>query len=255
MQKIVLIILLSIFFINAQDQIYPPPTSLVTIPTAGSLNRGVFSVSMRMQKDGGLLNSLSVGFSDRFMFGISLGASNLIGDKKPIPNPRPELMIKYRFIDESIVIPALSLGIDSQGFGSYNEADSVRRYDVKGYGLYLVSSKNWKTLLGNMGLHFGINYNLTESIDKDEDLNFFTGIDIEFNPEFSFLIEYNAALNQNNMTAKTISMSRGGFLNTGLRFSIFQNLHLDIHFNNLLFDEQKVNYYNREVKINYIEYF
>jgi len=106
-----------------------------------------------------------------------------------------------------------------------------------------------------MGLHFGINYNLTENIDKDEDLNFFTGIDIEFNPEFSFLIEYNAALNQNNMTAKTISLSRGGFLNTGLRFSIFQNLHLDIHFNNLLFDEQKVNYYNREVKINYIEYF
>jgi len=77
MQKILLIILSLIIFINAQDQIYPPPTALVTIPTAGSLNRGAFSASMRMQKDGGLLNSLSVGFSDRFMFGISLGASNL----------------------------------------------------------------------------------------------------------------------------------------------------------------------------------
>ena len=255
MQKLVFIILFTFLFVEAQEQLYPPPTSLITIPTAGSLTRGSFSASMRMQKDGGLLNSLSVGFSDRFMFGLSLGPSNLIGDRKPIPNPRPELMIKYRIIDESIRLPALSLGIDSQGFGKYNEADSIRRYDVKGYGLYLVSSKNWKSILGNLGLHFGVNYNLTENIDQDDDLNLFTGFDIEFNPEFSFLIEYNAALNQNNMTAETISLSNGGFLNAGFRFSIFQNLHLDLHFNNLLFDNEKVDYYNREVKINYIEYF
>ena len=76
----------------------------------------------------------------------------------------------------------------------------------------------------------------TFEIDQDDDLNLFTGFDIEFNPEFSFLIEYNAALNQNNMTAKTISLSNGGFLNSGLRFSVFENLHLELHFNNLLFD-------------------
>ena len=130
MQKLVFTILFTFLFVEAQQQLYPPPTSLITIPTAGSLTRGSFSAGMRIQKDGGLLNSLAVGFSDRFMFGISLGASNLIGDQKPIPNPRPELMLKYRIIDESLTMPALSLGIDSQGFGKYNEADSIRRYDV-----------------------------------------------------------------------------------------------------------------------------
>ena len=106
-----------------------------------------------------------------------------------------------------------------------------------------------------MGFHFGANSNFTETTDGDEDINFFGGFDLEFNPELSLLAEYNAALNQNSMTAKTISLSRGGYLNAGLRWSLFQNIHIEIHFNNLLFDEEKVSYFNRELKVNYIEYF
>ena len=35
------------FVIQAQD--YPPPTDLITIPTAGTLSRGSFSMDMRIQ--------------------------------------------------------------------------------------------------------------------------------------------------------------------------------------------------------------
>jgi hypothetical protein len=239
--------------LSAQE--YPPPTSLVTIPTAGGLVRGAFSADMRLQRNGGLTTSLAVGLSDRFMFGLSYGASNLIGDDEPVPYPRPEVILKYRLIDEGVAFPGIALGIDTQGFGNYNDADSLNRYEIKGYGAYLTASKNWRTPLGNLGIHLGANYNFTENVDEDDDPNLFAGFDFEFNPEFSFLMEYNAALNQNDMTAETLALSKGGYLNAGLRWSLFQNLHLDLHFNNLLFDEEKVSYFNREIKVTYIEYF
>ena len=208
-----------------------------------------------MQRGGGLTAALAVGLTDRFMFGLSYGASRLIGDEEPVPYPRPEVIFKYRILDESMVFPGIALGIDTQGFGNYNESDSLQRYDIKGYGAYLVASKNWRTLFGNMGIHLGVNQNFTETTDGDEDINLFAGFDLEFNPEFSFLIEYNAALNQNSMTSETISLSKGGYLNAGLRWSLFQNFHIEVHFNNLLFDQEKVSYFNRELKVNYIEYF
>ena len=67
--------------------------------------------------------------------------------------------------------------------------------------------------------------------------------------------EYNAALNENDMTAKTIALSRGGYLNAGIRWTFVERLHLEMNFNNLLFDDEKVDYFKRELKITYIEYF
>ena len=59
------------------------------------------------------------------------------------------------------------------------------RYDIKAMGLYAASSKNWVTPLGNLGLHFGTNYNFVETNDADDDVNYFFGMDTEFNPELS----------------------------------------------------------------------
>ena len=65
---------IKVFFVNAiilssligQDITYPPPTTLVTIPTAGTLVRGSFAMEMRIQKGGGMSTSLQVGITDRF---------------------------------------------------------------------------------------------------------------------------------------------------------------------------------------------
>ena len=126
---------------------------------------------------------------------------------------------------------------------------------MKAYGFYLSASKNWKSVFGNLGLHSGVGYNFTETNDGDEDPNVFFGIDIELNPEFSILIEYNAALNENNMTTETLAISRGGYLNAAIRWTFVEHLHLELNLNNLLFDEDKVDYFKREIKIIYIEYF
>ena len=241
------------FVLNAQS--YPPPSSLITLPTAGTLQRGSFALEMRIQKFGGLTSSISVGLTDRFQLGISYGSANLIGDDSLIWYPKPETNLKYLLIDESENSPGISIGIDTQGLGKFNPDDSLMRYDTKALGLFAVASKNWVTLLGNLGWHFGSNYNFVETNDNDKDVNFFMGFDIEFNPELSMMFEYNAALNENNMTSKNIAISRGGYLNAGVRWTFVERLHIEIDFNNLMFDKKKVDYFNREIKITYIEYF
>ena len=159
-------------------QPYPPPTTLVTVPSAGTLVRGSYSMEMRVQKGGGLTTSLSVGITDRFQFGLSFGSANLIGDDSLIWYPRPEANLKYRLIDETESMPGVSFGVNTQGLGHFNAADSLMRYDVKAMGLYLAGSKNWKTPLGNLGVHAGTNYNFSEVNDGDKDMNYFFGFDM-----------------------------------------------------------------------------
>ena len=227
------------------SQTYPPPTNLVTLPSAGTLVRGSFAMQMRVQKNGGLITSLRAGLTDRFQF----------GDDSLIWYPKPEASLKYRLIDETESFPGMSIGIDTQGHGQFHSADSLMRYDIKAMGMYISTSKNWVTPLGNLGLHLGSNYNFAEINDGDKDINYFFGLDVEFNPEFSFILEYNAALNENNMTAKTIAINRGGYLNAAIRWTFVEHLHIEMDFNNLLFNEDQVDYFNRELKITYIEYF
>ncbi len=249
--KVSLLIVLSSLLL-AQSA-YPPPTNLVTMPTAGTLVRGSFSMDMRVQKNGGFSAGLKVGITDRFQFGMSFGASNLIGDDSLKWYPHPEVNIKYRLIDETTSMPGIALGLNSQGFGAYD--DILERYEVKAYGVYASASKNWATPLGNMGLHAGVNQNFLEINDQDEDQSLFMGFDIEFNPELSVLVEYNAALNENDMEAEDIAINRDGYLNAAVRWTFVERLHIEMDFNNLLFDEDKVDYFNRELKIIYIEYF
>ena len=252
MKKQIIVLLISIVhLVNGQE--YPPPTDLISVPTAGTLMRGSFSMDMRIQDEGGLVLGLSAGITDRFQFGMSFGSPNLIGDENLEWYPRPEAKLKYLIVDENLSMPAFALGLNTQGSGDY--VDTLQRYEIKALGLYGAMSKNWKSPLGNIGLHTGLNYSFLETEDGDSDPNLFFGIDVEFNPEFSFLLEYNSALNENGMTARTMSVSKGGYLNAALRWSFVESLHLELHLNNLLFDDEEVDYFKRELKITYIEYF
>ena len=149
-------------FLSAQTS-YPPPTSLITAPTAGTLVRGSFALETRIQKNGALTSGLSVGITDRFQFGLSYGGGNIIGDDSLKWHPRPEANLKYRLVDEDLTMPGISIGINTQGYGMFNEGDSLNRYDVKAYGAFVSLSKNWATPLGNLGLHAGANHSFLET--------------------------------------------------------------------------------------------
>ena len=90
---------------------------------------------------------------------------------------------------------------------------------------------------------------------EDRDDNVFVGIDKELNRSFSLLIEYDAALNDNDYSLNEITFGRGkGYLNTGIRWAMSSNLMLEINFNDI---NQNTNseYTNREIKVMYSESF
>ena len=132
-----------------------PPLNLVSIPTAGTLPRGSFTLESLIIKNGGIVPRLSIGFTDNFTVGISYGVQNLIGDTKPsINKTTPEVQIKYRIFDESEKMPALVYGLDTQGKGEFHKQNSIlsisgksdstrtlNRYDQKAWGMYIVFSK------------------------------------------------------------------------------------------------------------------
>jgi hypothetical protein len=244
-----------------------PPLNLVSIPTAGTLPRGSFTLESIIIKNGGIAPRLSVGFTDNFTVGVSYGVQNLIGDTKPsINKTTPEVQIKYRVFDESEKMPALVYGLDTQGRGTFHGIDSIKdttvtynRYDQKAWGMYIVFSKNWN-LMGNLGMHAGISKSLSENDDGDKDLNVFFGFDKELNRSFSLLVEYDAALNDNLTeddygAIKNITFGRGkGYLNAGVRWAISSNLMLEVNFNDIN-QNTEAEYTNREIKVMYSESF
>ncbi|MFC1543024.1 hypothetical protein ACFL4K_00630 [Candidatus Neomarinimicrobiota bacterium] len=241
-----------------------PPTSLVTIPTAGTLLRGQYEMAVLMQSGGGILGRVGVGLGDRFTLGMSYGVHKFIGDEKPLINKSvPEVQLKYRFIDEGYQMPALALGLDTQGRGIfYKEGDvfgedtlAVGRYEIKAIGVYLVASKNW-SIMGNLGTHLGICKNFLEEDEEDKDINFFLGIDKDLSSGISAFMEYNAALDDNDYNYDEISFGQGrGYLNAGIRLNVASNLYLEIDLNDILTNKGKVEYFSRELKVVYSEYF
>jgi len=241
------------------EQAYPP-LNLVSIPTAGTLPRGTYTFEALLSKNGGVLPKLSVGFTDNFSFGVSFGIQKLIGNDSLYYNKTtPEVHIKYRVYEESQSMPALVYGLDTQGRGTFrdttNTGELIQRYEQKAWGMYLVLSKNW-SFLGNLGLHGGLCKSISENHDGDKDFNIFLGIDKELNRSFSFLIEFDAALNDNNYKLDDINgFGKGkGYLNAGIRWAVSPNVMMEINFNDIN-QNTDAEYTNREIKIMYSESF
>ncbi|MFH1213858.1 MAG: hypothetical protein V1681_07200 [Candidatus Neomarinimicrobiota bacterium] len=227
------------------------PINLVTIPTAGVLPRGSYGVECRLFPDGGLWGQISVGVSERFMFGVAYGGGGIIGDQKINWYRQPGVEIKYRFTEESVNWPALVLGFSSQGFGNY--IDSLKRYETKARGFYVALSKNYR-FLGNLGVHGGINYNPLEKTDHDADPSFFLGIDKDLNSEIAILAEYDAALNDNHSDKSMLGRGRG-YLNAGVRWRLVDKFTVEIDFNNILLNRKEVDFMTRELKFTFSEAF
>ena len=275
--KNILLIILSAVVLSQDNQPYPP-LDLVSLPTAGTLPKGTFALETLLMNNGGILPKFSFGITDKFTLGISYGIQGFIGSNEIEKNKSmPEIQIKYRLYDETENIPAFIIGLDTQGKGRYLSDSSWERYEQKALGVYFLASRNWN-MLGNFGFHIGINKNLFEKKDGDEDFNLFFGIDKEINDSFSFLIEYNlarnddgAAVSPSNCIVDCFLRDGKGYLNAGIRWSATENLMLEINVNDIIKNNkyltQTINpsnntieikefeSMNREIKIIYFEQF
>jgi len=248
MKRVVgLFLLIFVFVINANAQGFRQQSrQLVDLPTAGTLERGSFAIDIRMYNNGGLIGGVAVGISPRFMFGLSFGGENIIGEGGVNWNENPGIQARFRIIDESFGMPAVIIGFDSQGYGAYRKGS--KRYANKSRGFFGVVSKNY-AFFYNLGLHGGVNYSL-ETVDE-KDINFFLGADLNLNREVRIILEYDFAINDNSTGAQFGSGS--GYLNGGAQWSFSDRLFLQFNLKNLL--KNGPGQVTREFKIGYFEYF
>ncbi len=219
--------------------------SLIDMQTAGVLEKGYVGVGIDVLPLGVLISSIEVGVFNNFSFGISYGAENVIGTGDVAFYPLPGVYAKGRIFDEDEMIPAIAIGFDSQGKGTYN--DSLNRYQIKSPGLFVAASKNFE-LLGYLSVHAMLNYTL-ERDDDDKDLNFGFGIEKTIGSKVSLYAEYDFALNDNN----PLSLGAGkGYLNFGLRWSIAEGFTVGLDLRDIL-SNQKINTYSADRAL-YVEY-
>ncbi len=251
MRKIWIIALLSLLlWPNLSGGQDIQPRKLVDCPTAGLLPKGSFDLEVRAYSGGGLLAQASVGLTDRLAMGLSFGGGNIIGAGKIDWNPRPEAQIKYRLFEESPLWPAVAIGFDSQGYGSYS--DSSERYEIKSKGAYGVLSKNYHLGGRPLGLHFGAYYSF-EKKDGDDDPSFFLGLDKSLNEELSLVAEYDLALNDDRQNG--VFGTGRGYLNMGIRWNIEKRFFFELDLRNLTDNIENLSGFARELRIVTLQFF
>jgi hypothetical protein len=230
------------------------PTMLVDCPTAGTLRRATFNVTMRAYPNGGILAGTNIGLSNRFTLGVSYGSEGIISERPPNWNPRVEFNVKLSLVDEGLVTPAMTLGFCSQGYGSYIDtgfADKEGRYSFKSKGFYGVASKNYPFYNWQVGLHGGVNYSM-EQDDDDKNLDFFVGLDSRLNKDVGFVMEYDFATNDDG--SRSVGKGRG-YLNMAIQWLYAENLVMEIILKNLVENRKGVKDIWRGLRVTYVERF
>lgn len=201
--------------------------SLVDMPTAGILKKGYFAASSDIMPGGVLVAKLEVGVFEDLSFGIGYGGANIIGSGSPTWYRLPSASLRFRFNQESVALPALTFGFDTQGKGAYFENSS--RYAIKSPGLFVAGSKNFE-LLGYMSIHGCLNYTF-EHGDGDNFLNMQTGVEKTIGRRVSLIGEYNFAFNDNG---SKLYGKGNGYLNLGVRWAVAEGFTLGMDLRDLL---------------------
>jgi len=223
---------------------------IVDSPTAGIVPHGGYVMHGSIGPSSSLLFGVKIGFHDRLMLGASFGLQNFVGRGDIEINDKPGFEIRLRVIEEEIIGPALAIGIDTQGEDIY--LDDLERYERKSKGFYAVISRNYR-LIRDFSLHGGANYSLER--ETEEGVNFFAGLTMELIPGFHILLDYNAAIDDDD-TDNPEARTRGrGYLDAGLRFDYRENLRMKLNFKDLLDNYLPESGIARSFELFYVNYF
>ncbi|HEY7750699.1 MAG TPA: hypothetical protein VH917_00285 [Ignavibacteriaceae bacterium] len=219
---------------------------LIDMPTAGILNKGFVGVNTELLAGGVMILSLEAGIFENVSIGISYGGSNLIGSGDVDWYNLPGVQLRARLLNETVLIPAITLGFDSQGKGAYD--DSLNRYQIKSPGFFGAVSKNFE-FLGYFSLHGTVNYSL-EQDDGENFINLKFGAEKTLGSSFSIIAEYDMSLNDNSGDYG----GNKGYLNMGIRWAIGAGFTFGFDLRDLLSNKSwSTNSADRSIKIEYLQ--
>lgn len=204
------------------------------MPTASVMEMGATDAEFRFQPDGVMSLGIQFGMFRWMTIGLSHGMEHWLGYGKTAGYTMPGILIKYNLCGETKWGPAVTLGVDTQGWGEYsqrkfNPAHDGSRFMYKAPGFYGVASKNiYCRCFGLIGAHGGIMYNAFEK-DDDNSVNAFVGLDRNIWKWFSASVEYNFAFDDNAPGA----YGNDGYINALLRFKNAEGSSLEFIFMDL----------------------
>ena len=200
---------------------------IVDMPTAGVLPKNDYAVDLLHYENGGIAFSMSYGLWRNFNIGGSISLGGLVGSQDVSMQSVPSIIIKYRFINETMNVPAFAVGVSTRGTGKYN--NSSNRFEIASPGIFLSLSKSFLWDLGYLGLHAGVNYSF-ENVGDDFFVNTYVGLEQAIGRRFAINLEYNAGAFE-----WEARHSRGhGFLHSSLRYSLGYGFTMQMQFRDLL---------------------
>lgn len=200
---------------------------LIDMPTAGVLEKGLVSIGTEYLPLGVVIARLEVGVFDDISFGISYGGVNIIGAGDPDWYKLPAVDIRFRLLQETLLMPTITLGFNSQGKGIFSE--SIGRFAIKSPGFFGAVSKNF-ALFGYLSLHGSASYSL-ETRDGDNFVNITGGFEKTLGESFSLVGEYDFAFNDNQ---SEIFGKGNGYLNLGVRWTLGEGFTFGFDLRDLL---------------------
>jgi hypothetical protein len=219
---------------------------LIDMPTAGVLDKGLVSIGTEYLPYGVVIGRLEVGVFDDISFGISYGGVNIIGAGEPDWYKLPAVDLRFRLFQETLFMPTITLGFDSQGKGIFSEG--MGRYGIKSPGFFGAVSKNF-ALYGYLSLHGSASYSL-ETRDGDNFINISGGFEKTLNENFSIVGEYDFAFNDNQ---SEIFGKGNGYLNLGIRWTLGEGFTFGFDLRDLLSNKKlSPSTADRAIKIEFI---
>jgi len=212
-----------IFFILFFQNIFSnPQLDLIDTPTAATLPRGAFNITMLGYEQGGILNKTAVGLHDNIFLGVSFDIEHVIGRDKVKFNI-PGVLARIKITDSIQDIPVLiSFGYDSfypESYQQINPDFTVNSRLI--YGPYLVITKPLFTGTLEHHLHIGVRLPVQPYYQPDES-SMFIGYDLPLG-QFVPMMEVEKILfNQYRLNEYRF--------NTGIRFNLYDSLALEINF-------------------------
>lgn len=181
------------FVINGQLTAQGKQTVIIDTPTAFTISRGTYKLSLLEYDNGGMEFKTFLGLHDIVFLGVSFDVQNAIGKDKPSFNV-PGVIARLKFTDGSEMLPiAIAAGYDSFYTGSEgreidmteDEEDDLNRVI---YGPYFVFTGSIYLFDSEQYLSAGVR-TPTQPDYKPDNTSYFTSIDIPLGELFRFQFE------------------------------------------------------------------
>ena len=220
----------------------------VDMPTAGVISKSKFGIYSRVFNGGGIFCSMNAAPFKNFNIGVGFSGSNIIGNGDVVWQSIPSVELRLRIFNENHQIPAILLGVSTQGTGTYS--NSQKRFETYSPGVFLALSKNYTYSLGSVAFTGGICYSF-ESPSKKRTPNFWIGMEHSLGSSLSINLEYNANLDDNNKSYIT----KRGILNSVLRWSVASGFTVEILARDLLVHKSGAVGFERSLGLEYVASF